>query len=258
MKNGYWVIRTYEAGSVGEKIKFWVDSPNGVRPKLTKKQKSDLKKQMQNEASAERQVARLINGTFGQGDYLLGLDYSSEGMDKLYVTGEALEYDMHSSDETYRMEAIRAAAEKELRLFLKRVRRELEKTNMPFQYIAITSDMDGATGESVRIHHHLLIKKAALDACMKKWPYGGVDYSPLSNQADFTPIAKYLMDQVRKIPDAKKYIPSRNLIRPEPRDRIVHSAAEVRVPRGGTLLHRNEFKPGRPQYIRFILPFERE
>ena len=34
--------------------------------------------------------------------------------------------------------------------------------------------------------------------------------------------------------------------------------AELRVPRGAKLLHRNEYKPGRPQYIRYVLPEEKQ
>ena len=59
------------------------------------------------------------------------------------------------------------------------------------------------------------------------------------------------------MPDAKKYTSSRNLVRPQPKDRVAYSEAEVRVPKGGTLLFRNEFKPGHPQYIRYVLPEHR-
>ena len=46
----------------------------------------------------------------------------------------------------------------------------------------------------------------------------------------------------------------RNLAIPQPKDRIAPGGAELAVPRGGQLLHRNEWRPGRPQYIRYILP----
>ena len=99
MKDGYWVIRTYKAGNVGEKIKFWI--PNARPSKSSRKIKSDLKKIKQNEASAVKRLARVINANFSHGDILLGLDYSPvkgpEGNIEylMYVKkgGESLEFD---------------------------------------------------------------------------------------------------------------------------------------------------------------------
>ena len=124
-----------------------------------------------------------------------------------------------------------------------------------FKYgVAVTSDMDGKTGELVRVHHHLVINKESLEIAMQKWSLGGVHYKPLSAQPDYTGVAEYFIKQTRKIKDAKKFVCSRNLVRPVPKDRIVPSNAEIRVPAGGVLLHRSEFKPGRPQYIRYLMP----
>ena len=63
--------------------------------------------------------------------------------------------------------------------------------------------------------------------------------------------------QVRRVPDHKKYISSRNLVRVQPKDRIAMSEAEVRVPKGGVLLFREAYHPGLSQYIRYILPENR-
>ena len=41
---------------------------------------------------------------------------------------------------------------------------------------------------------------------------------------------------------------------PKPVDRIAMGGAELAVPRGGQLLQRNEYRPGMPQYIRYVLP----
>ena len=259
MKEGYWVIRTYESGAVGEKTKFWVQ---GLRPasRNKRKEKSEIKKQEQNEYSAQKQIARLINANFGEGDWLLGLDYSLEGMERLeaYIAEHPFPVPETGDEEADHMEQLRQAAEREMRLCLRRVKRELQKQAGALKYIAITSDMDGDTGEAVRVHHHLIVNREAREAFVQKWAeLGGVDWSPLSGQLDYTAIAEYFIRQVRRVPDAKKYISSRNLERPQPRDRIVISDAELRVPKGGKLLFRSEFKPGRPQYIRYIIPEER-
>ena len=259
MKEGYWVVRTYESGAVGEKTKFWVQ---GLRPtsRNRRKEKSEIKKQEQNEYSTQKQVARLINANFRKGDWFLGLDYSQAGMERLeaYIAEHRFPATESGDAEADHMEQLRLAAEREMRLCLRRVKRELQKDGAALKYIAITSDMDGDTGEAVRVHHHLIINREAREAFVQKWQeLGGVDWSPLSDQPDYTPIAEYLMRQVRRIPDAKKYIPSRNLVRPQPKDRVAYSGAELRVPKGGQLLFRSEFKPGQAQYIRYVLPESR-
>lgn len=247
MAKGYWVVRTYEAGNVGEKTKFWIP---GDRPsKSSRRAKSELKKQEQNETSAVKNLARLLNANFHAGDLLLGLDYSKEGMKR--VIARAAESGVDRTSEEEWTEALRQAAEHELRLVLRRVKREVGA----FRYIGVTSDMNGDTGELVRVHHHLIVPADVREAFMNKWKaLGGVEWSFIGDQDDYMPIAEYLMRQVRRVPDAKKYISSRNLVRPVSKDRIVISGAELRAPRGARLLHRNEYKPGLPQYIRYILP----
>lgn len=258
MAEGYWVIRTYQAGPmVGEKTKYWVP---GARPSRSeRKVKAEIKKQEQNEYSAQKRLARVINANFTPGDRLLGLDYSEKGMERLLAwIGEQEKYrglDMDSEAE--RMNAIYEAAEHELELALRRVKRAMAKDGLELRCVAITSDMDGDTGEAVRIHHHLVVNRESKQAFIDKWQelgLGGVDWEDLKEQDDYTPIAEYFIRQVRRIPDARKYKSSRNLIRPVPKDRVAITDAEVRPPKGAKLLHRSEFKPGRPQYIRYVLP----
>ena len=74
---GYWVIRTYVSGNVGEKIKYFIP---GAKPKNKRQYKSDVRKQEQNFYSSERNLARLINANFKEGDVILGLDLSDEGL----------------------------------------------------------------------------------------------------------------------------------------------------------------------------------
>ena len=104
----------------------------------------------------------------------------------------------------------------------------------------------------------MVVDRAVRDVFVEKWAgLGGVDWKPLSPQMDYTPLASYLIRQVRRVPDHKKYISSRNLLRVEPKDRIAMSEAEVRVPKGGVLLFREAYHPGLSQYIRYILPENR-
>lgn len=256
MGEGYWVVRTYRSGRVGEKIKFWVPGPRPER--VTRRARDEVKKQEQNAASAEKTLARLLNANFQAGDILLGLDYAPAGMARLegWLTRQGVELD--GLEEGERAELIRQAAERELSLCLRRVRRAMGQAGEALRYVAITSDLDGDTGELVRVHHHLVIQAGAEELFREKWrELGGVSWSHLWDQRDYTPVAAYLLRQVRRVPDAKKYISSRNLIRPQPRDRIAATGAEIRPPRGTVLLFRSEYRPGQPQYIRYaILPEE--
>lgn len=249
MREGYWVVRTYEAGPVGEKTKFFIP---GKRPekKNSRMEAAEIRKQEQNEYSKKKNLARLLNANYKAGDLLIGLDYSEAGMRKLEkVCARTAEW-AEGSEET-RQEIIYEAAEKELKLCIRRVMRAMDKEGEEIRYIAITSDMDGDTGESVRVHHHLVVNAEAHAAFLSKWTLGGVSIEPLSKQGDYTPIAEYLIKQVRRRKDAKAYATSRNLKRPQPKDRVALSDAPLRVPKGGRLIFCGEYRPGTPQYIRY-------
>lgn len=255
MAEGYWAIRTYRAGNIGEKTKYWVPGPRPTKSR--RKLKSEIKKQEQNEYSAIKRCARAINDNFGPGDWLIGLDYSEEGLAWLMDWARGKGMGPETEDEEEFLTVQRKAAEWALENCLRRVKRELEKEGKELKYLAVTSDMDGDTGEVVRIHHHIVIPRECREAFVRKWQemgWGTVDWAELGNQDDYLPVAEYLLRQVRKIPYAKKYKPSRNLVQPEPKDRAALTDGELRVPGGAVLLYRSEFKRGCPQYIRYILP----
>ena len=254
MKDGYWVVRTYEAGQVGEKTKYFVLGDRTRRNR--RKEESSIKKQEQNEYSAKKRLARLINTNFTHGDILLGLDYSDASYKKLERSARKAAPDYDSLPEDDQLRCIREAAAQEMVNYLRRVKRALEKEGRAdeLKYIAITSDMDGDTKETVRVHHHLIVPASCEHIIRMKWGHGGTYCKPLSKQEDYLPIAEYLIAQVRGTLNAKKFVSSRNLIRPQPKDRIAVSDAEIRVPRNCKLIQRSEYKRGAPQYIRYILP----
>ena len=254
MKDGYWVVRTYEAGQVGEKTKYFVLGDRTRRNR--RKEESSIKKQERNEYSAKKRLARLINANFTHGDILLGLDYSDASYKKLERSARKAAPDYDSLPEDDQLRCIREAAAQEMVNYLRRVKRALEKEGRAdeLKYIAITSDMDGDTKETVRVHHHLIVPASCEHIIRMKWGHGGTYCKPLSKQEDYLPIAEYLIAQVRVTLNAKKFVSSRNLIRPQPKDRIAVSDAEIRVPRNCKLIQRAEYKRGAPQYIRYILP----
>lgn len=266
-KEGYFVIRTWEAGDIGEKTKFFVPGkkPDGIP---SRRQKNAIRKQEQNEYSALKMLTRLIHANFTSKDLLLGLDYSDEGLERVLSWGRKNGLPVDSADEMLRNDAIREAAAHELDIALRRVKRELDKSDLELKGIYVTSDMDGVTGEIVRVHHHLIVNAGTEEAflkCWEKFGLGGVSWEHLwENQIDRTRLAEYLLEQVRRVPDAKKYRSTRNLVRPIHKDRIVSTDNELVVPKGGKLIFRQEyenkmglqsdFQNRRPQYIRYITP----
>lgn len=256
MKNGYWVTRTYISGRVGEKTKYWVSGERDVTVRGRRREKAEIRKQEQNEYSAVKGLARILNANLTGGDILLGLDYSDAGIEKLLAWCRKSGMDVDAMDAGERAEAIREAARHALTLCMRRVSRLLAKDGVELRcFCAVTSDMDGETGEAVRVHHHLVIPGEAKDAFSAKWSMGSVHFKGIAaEQEDYTPLAEYLLRQVRRIPDEKKYITTRNIIRPVPRDRVAVSDAELRAPAGSKLLFRSEFKRGCPQYIRYTVP----
>lgn len=255
MKEGYWVTRTYEAGEIGEKIKFFVP---GTRPtgKLKRREKDAIRKQAQNTRNCTKELARLIHANFKAGDYFMGLDYSEKGLEKIKAWGRKNGLPIDSLNEGERMDAIREAAEHEMVLALRRCKDRMKKLGIELKAIYITSDMDGVTGETVRVHHHMIINREARDAMMQAWEgMGRVDFEKLKKgQQDRTQLAEYMIRQVRRIPDAKKYRSTRNLTHPKPKDRVALTDAELRVPKDCELMFRQEYRPGQAQYIRYVKP----
>ena len=226
---GTWIVRTYRSGNVGEKIKWWVPGPGSDR--VRRRDARDLARiEKKNRGQAVKVMARMINGNFGPGDILLGLDYDDDHLPQT-----------------------RQAARHRMELAIRRVRRAMEKDGAELRYIAVTSDLDGDTGEEVRLHHHLVIGKETLPYFREKWHEGGVHWSELRDrQGDYTPVAGYLLRQVRGEPEERKFIHSRNLHRPAPKDRVARSGAVLRAPRGTQLLYMSEVRPYEPQYIRYV------
>lgn len=267
MKEGYYVIRTYEAGAIGEKTKFFVP---GKRPegKMSRRQKDAVRKAEQNEYSAQKSMARLINANFQTGDLLMGLDYNEIGMARILHWARKNDLPIDSENETEKQNALWEAASHELDIALRRVKRKLEKAGCELKAVYCTSDMDEDTGEIVRVHHHLVVNAQAKDAFVDAWEkygLGSVDWECLwPDQLDRTPIAEYLIRQVRRIPDAKKFRSTRNLARPRAKDRVVYTDNELQVPRGGILVFRQEREQKlvfarsgmnrQSQYIRYVLP----
>lgn len=239
MKDGYWVIRTYTAGDIGEKIKYWVSGSKPVRSR--RRVNADVNRIEKNEKQSEKNLARILNANFGrQGGALVGLDYSDAAYTKLFSNCKS-------------QEEIIEAAKHQASLCLRRVQREGKKRGIPIKAVIVTADLDGESKEPVRVHHHIVVNKEAAELFGGKWKYGErVDYEYLySDQKDRTPLAHYLMSQISHVHNGKAYITTRNLEKAKCIDRIAKNGAEIALPKNCELIYRSAHAAGLSQYLRY-------
>ena len=253
---GKWMERKIRAGAVEEKYTFF--APLTAKPRGKRKQKCTPRAQDVNEHMAEKRFARLLNCNFRHNDLMLGLEYDAFH----YAELEAQAY----GD----MDGMRAIAEKDTDSFVRRMKYHLAKAGkMLGVYVCVVSDMDGDTGELVRSHVHLILKAGTIrmedgrlwagDKDLEElWGKGSISVDTLHNQSDFTPLAQYLLRQVRRQKDKAKYKISRGMKKPVIVDEeVVTNTRELRAPKGARVQYRRAYEPGKPQYIRYVVP-ERE
>lgn len=249
---------------------------DNAKPRGRRKKGSDSRKQESNFNQALRRVARILNCNADGFALLITLSYDAKGMDRIIAkldpdqqteiqklqapagkignwkpAGKAR---TEGQDDQYKrpaLDALRKEAEKELTNWIRRMKRKTGE----LKFLSVTSDIDGDTGELVRVHHHVVLMASAVswDTIKNCWNSGGTDIKQLRNQPDYTPIAVYLMRQVRRQPDAKKYRCSRGMAVPEIEEREVTGATEIKVPAGATVFERMEYTADSVgQYVRYL------
>ena len=182
--------------------------------------KSTEDKRDENARQAVRVAARILNCNYCTDDVMLTMTYSDEEHERLFAGLDP--------DET--MEK----AKKALSNTLEKVRKELRSADQKrdntspqspaatapldaprgadMRTFAVTADMDGETGELVRVHHHVVVTAAAARTIADRWNHGIVHTENLYKQDDYTPLAAYLLGQVRHREGKKKYSCSRNMV----------------------------------------------
>ncbi len=249
---GYWATKTYRSGRIGEKVKFYVPEC-----RARKQRESSPSKILSNSNNAVRRAARIVNENFRPGDGFFSLNYDERRYKRVIARAERMDHAIPEADRIY------LSAQHEVELLMDRVRPALRKAGVELRYFAITSDMDGATGEYKRVHHHIICPRECVETIKRKWGLTGEGVKQRGKEMlwaldDYTQTVEYMMKQVRHIPNAKKYVTSRNLIRTEPTPRTVFTGARLREPKGSVLLYADPYT-GRHdcQYIRYILPPEK-
>lgn len=148
-----------------------------------------------NDINAENKLIRLANANFTNHDLKVELTYSTNHLpldDK--------------------------AAERELRNFLRRVKRYRESHGLsPLKWIAVTEK----GSRSNRYHHHLIMSgEMSLFDLVSLWGNGIVGTDILMfDENGIASLCRYMLKESRVVIGKKKYSRSRNLIIPQPKQR---------------------------------------
>lgn len=247
-KEGLYMITKIISGEVVERRKTRITRRPARRGGRTRGNSSE-KKIAGNLEYAKLQLARTLNCNYTRGDLWLTLTYDTAGLEKI-----------HDDYET---------AKKEAGKFVDRLVYRLKKQGLVTRWVLSTSCIDGETGEVVRLHHHLVITGEGFrvegrtlmlgEECLDDiWGNGTVDYKALRNQKDYKPLADYIVNQARHVPDEKKWTCSRNMKKPIVRREVVTGGGQLRVPAGAMELPGTRYDPEKNQnFVRYI-PKERD
>lgn len=247
-KEGMYMITKITSGSVVERRKTYVGhrpSRRGARIKGA----SSEKKQENNRQQAILALARTLNCNYSHGDGYLTLSFTD---DALAACGGTLE-----------------GAKKAGRKFLDRVAYRMKKHGKVLKWVMVPSELDGETGELVRVHVHVVISGHGLrledgvfwlydEKLEDVWGNGDVDVQILRRQKDYYPLARYLILQARGAADEKKYSVSRNMVKPKVEHLYTWSPSPLRVPPGASTLPGTRYDPETGvNFVRYI-PAQRD
>ena len=242
-KEGLYMITKIISGEIVERRKTRISRRPAKRGGRIRGNSSE-KKIVGNLEYAKLQLARTLNCNYTRGDLWLTLTYDTAGLAKIRD-------DYH-------------AAKKEAGKFVDRLVYRLKKQGVVCRWVLSTSCIDGETGELVRLHHHLVITGEGFrmegrtlmlgEECLDDiWGNGTVDYKALRNQKDYKPLADYIVNQARHVPDEKKWTCSRNMKKPIVHREIVTGGGQLRVPAGATELPGTRYDPEKNQnFVRYI------
>lgn len=222
------VERTIVSGRVVEKSVFWKNKEQVKRCK--KLNKSVESKIDSNKNSCIKKLAREINSNFHYKDTWLMLDHRDKDI---------------SLD----------GAKKLLIKFIRNIKNGYKKLNgRDLKYIYITSDKKSDSDDKARVHHHIIMDRVGLDLIEKYWEEGDIGYNNLRNQRDYTPLAAYIIKNSRFVEKQRKWVPSKNLVKPIEYVEEVRRKKEIPVPNGCSVNERvtySQDSTGRSEYLRY-------
>ena len=241
---------------VVEVTQYTVGDKTQTTGKRWRKAKSQEDKRDENARQAVRVAARILNCNYTHESCLVTLTYSDEQWKKMTDGEIATSPAAPRNDNEWNadVDQIWEKAREILAKKLEQIRRAAKKAGVEMKTFAVTSDLDQETGELVRVHHHVVVNADAARLLQEKWQYGLVHTENLYRQDDYTPLAAYLLGQVRHKENRKKYSCSRNMTQPTVEEMVLSEAPdnEIRVQPGAKVLDRTPYREGCvSQYVRY-------
>ena len=199
-----YIEETCVAGKTFEVCKYYTYRYHAKGEKRSKKEKptSDAQKKV-NQRKAEKELRRLMNANFEDGDSLVRLDFFKEN------------YPLGSED-----------MQEMMKKFIRKLRAEFKKLDRELKYIYVKE-----IGKRGGRHIHIVMSKVDTDILMKCWPHGGIHLDPLISGGQYAKIASYFIKYALKTEMTegkligKRWYASRNLERPEAKKRVISSAS---------------------------------
>ena len=230
------VRRVYQTGTFREVADVWTTDryiPRGPRKKgMARKSQMDA-----NLKAAKRAATRILNGNFCyENRDLLG----TWSFDPEHLPGER--------EEAWKLFS---------RRYLPGLRKAAREQGKELKFFAVVSDMDGATGETVRVHIHAVLSGVTAEQVRDGWTLGTVDIRTIRREKSHGRLADYLLRQCRCAPDEKKWHTSRNLERTLLiRETEIQGSPKYRLPRGAEIIAQGEYAPeeGKLLYLQIRMP----
>ena len=243
-EEGLYMVTTIISGKVKERRKSRITRRPSKRGGRIRGNSSERKIEG-NREYAVLQLTRTLNCNMKASDVWLTLTFSEEALDACGGTFEA--------------------AKAEAKKFVDRCVYRRKKKGLVTKWVIAPSEIDGETGELVRPHVHVIMNGEGFsfadgvlrlfdEAVEDIWGKGAVDVQFLRHQDDYYPLAKYIINQSRNVPDEKKYSVSRNMTKPVVRREIVTSPSQLRIPAGATELPGTKYDPEKDQNIVRYIP----
>lgn len=181
------------SGRVEERRKYYDarSHPKGEHREKKQKVTSDAQKRV-NRRKAERELRRLMNTNFQDGDYLVRLDFFKE----------------NAPPDGNEMQRLMEKA-------LRKLRAEYKKVGKVLKYIYVKE-----IGPKGGRHIHMMMNRCDTELIRKCWTYGGIHIDPLNSNGQYKKIASYFMkyedrtEQTEGKLVGKRYYPSRSLQKP--------------------------------------------
>lgn len=170
----------------------------GEKRQTKEKPTSEAQKKV-NQRKAAKELRRLMNTNFRDGDLLVRLDFFRE----------------QSPDGSNQMQSM-------MQKFIRKLRAEFKKLGKELKYIYVKE-----IGRRGGRHVHMVMSKCDTDILRKCWPHGGIHVDPLISNGQYRKIAEYCIKYAAKTEETegkligKRWYASRNLERPKVKKRIV-------------------------------------